>query len=259
MSKSRELLLSVLAPLVLAVVFVLSWHCLVKAFETPSYLVPTPGEVVVLAAKNLGKFAGASWVTAKAALFGFSASLVAGTLIASAFSQSRLIRLSGYPYAIFFQTVPIVAIAPLIITWFGNGFQSVVIVAFIISLFPIITNGTSGMLAVDPDLLDLFRLHKASRWHVWFKLRLPASVPHLITGARTSSGLAVIGAIVGEFLAGYGTDEYGLGYLILMSSSQMKTAQLFAAVISSTLLGLTIFAAMSLLSSTVLARWYDHE
>ena len=164
MSKAREILLSVLAPLVLAVVFVLSWHCLVKAFDTPSYLVPTPGEVVLLVGKNLTKFAGATWVTAKAALFGFSASLVAGTLIASAFSQSRLIRLSGYPYAIFFQTVPIVAIAPLIITWFGNGFQSVVIVAFIISLFPIITNGTSGMLAVDPDLLDLFRLHKASRW-----------------------------------------------------------------------------------------------
>ncbi|MBC8290285.1 MAG: ABC transporter permease subunit, partial [Planctomycetes bacterium] len=144
-------------------------------------------------------------------------------------------------------------------TGVGHGFKRVVVVASIISLFPIITTGTSGMLAVDPDLLDLFRLHRASRWHVWFKLRLPASVPHLITGARTSSGLAVIGAIVGEFLAGYGTDQYGLGYLILMSSSQLKTAQLFAAVISSTLLGLTIFGAMSLLSSTVLSRWYDHE
>lgn len=259
MKRASDMLVPLLAPLALAVVFVLTWHFLVRAFDTPSFLVPAPRDVALVAAENPGKFAGATLATAKAALLGFSASFLAGTLIASAFSQSRIIRLSGYPYAIFFQTVPIVAIAPLIITWFGNGFQSVVIVAFIISLFPIITNGTSGMLAVDPDLLDLFQLHQASRWHVWFKLRLPASVPHLITGARTSSGLAVIGAIVGEFLAGYGTDQFGLGYLILMSSSQMKTAQLFAAVISSTLLGLSIFGAMSLLSSTVLARWYDHE
>lgn len=257
--KLRAFLRDSIPPLVLAVVIIVTWHVLVRWFDTPSFLVPSPAEVARVAWEHFGKLARATGVTALAALSGFTASLVAGTAIAFAFSQSRIIRLSGYPYAIFLQTVPIVAIAPLIINWFGNGFQSVVIVAFIISLFPIITNATSGMLSVDPDLLDLFRLHKASRWQLWTKLRLPASVPHIITGARTSSGLAVIGAIVGEFFAGYGRDQFGLGYLIMMTSNQMKTAQLFAAVIASTLLGLVIFAAMGVLSSTVLSRWYDHE
>lgn len=246
-------------PLILAFVFVICWHGLVRFYDTPSFLVPSPIEVGRVAVDQFDRLARATWVTAMAALSGFAASLLVGTAIAFAFSQSRIIRISGYPYAIFLQTVPIVAIAPLIINWFGNGFQSVVIVAFVISLFPIITNATSGMLAVDPDLLDLFRLHNASRFQVWMKLRMPASVPHIITGARTSSGLAVIGAIVGEFFAGYGRDQFGLGYLIMMTSNQLKTAQLFAAVIASTLLGLAIFGAMSLLSSSVLSRWYDHE
>lgn len=257
--KLRGFLLNVVPPFVLAAAFVVSWHVLVRWFDTPSFLVPSPVDVAEVAWSDFGKLASATGVTAMAALSGFAASLLAGTVIAFSFSQSRIIRLSGYPYAIFLQTVPIVAIAPLIITWFGNGFHSVAIVAFIISLFPIITNATSGMLSVDPDLLDLFRLHNASRWQVWIKLRLPASVPHIMTGARTSSGLAVIGAIVGEFFAGYGRDQFGLGYLIMMTSNQLKTAQLFAAVIASTLLGLTIFGSMGFLSSTVLSRWYDHE
>ena len=246
-------------PLLLAIVFVLALDRLVVLNETPAFLVPRPGEVARVAIQNSARLVGATGTTALAAFSGFSASLFLGTAIAFAFSQSRFIRISGYPYAIFLQTVPIVAIAPLIITWFGNGFQSVVIVAFIISLFPIITNATSGMLAVDPDLVDLFRLHRAGRLQIWIKLRLPAAVPQIMTGARTSSGLAVIGAIVGEFFAGYSRDQYGLGYLIMMTSSQLKTAELFAAVIASTLLGLAIFGAISLLSLTILSRWYDHE
>jgi len=249
----------IVPPLLLAMVCVVAWDTLVVLSETPAFLVPRPGEVAHVAAQNFRRLAGATGVTAMAALSGFTASLILGAAIACAFSQSRFIRISGYPYAIFLQTVPIVAIAPLIITWFGNGFQSVVIVAFIISLFPIITNATSGMLAVDPDLIDLFRLYRAGRWQIWIKLRLPAAVPQIMTGARTSSGLAVIGAIVGEFFAGYSHDQFGLGYLIMMTSSQLKTAELFAAVIASTLLGLTIFGAISLLSLTILSRWYDHE
>ena len=111
------------------------------------------------------------------------------------------------------------------------------------------------MLAVDPDLLDLFRLHHASRWQVWTKLRLPGAVPHIMTGAKTSSGMSVIGAIVGEFFVGYGTKWVGLGYLIGHAQGQLKTSELLASVIASTLLGLTIFGLMTLISSTVLRRW----
>ena len=169
-----------------------------------------------------------------------------------------MIRSSCYPYAIFLQTVPIVAVAPIIVVWFGAGFHSVVLVSFMISLFPIITNVTSGMLAVDPDLLDLFRLYRASRGQVLWKLRLPHSVPFLVAGARTSSGMAVVGAIVGEFFAGNLAERHGLGYMILQGT-QFSTARLFAAVIASTVLGITIFGASTLIGSTVLSRWSDPQ
>jgi NitT/TauT family transport system permease protein len=132
-----------------------------------------------------------------------------------------------------------------------------VIITFIISLFPIITSTTTGMTSVDPELLDLFRLNRASRWQTWLKLRLPNAVPHLITGARTSSGLSVVGALVGEYFAGFGVNNYGLGFLIGRNTSQMRTDELFAAVIASTLLGITIFGAVSILGAFILNRWYD--
>ena len=244
-----------LPPLITLVIVLVVWHIAVRAFGIKAFLLPSPIEVAEAAWKKRVTLLQATGVTALAAIVGFLSSLLVGTATAFAFSQSRAIRSSGYPYAIFLQTVPVVAIAPLIVNWFGNGLHSVMIVAFIVSLFPIITNATTGMLAVDPDLLDLFRLHHASRWQVWTKLRLPGAVPHIMTGAKTSSGMSVIGAIVGEFFVGYGTKWVGLGYLIGHAQGQLKTSELLASVIASTLLGLTIFGLMTLISSTVLRRW----
>lgn len=252
-----DLLRRSLPPTVLLAGLLLAWEAATLAWDMPAYLLPSPWNVAQAVGENPGKLASATWVTAQGAVCGFAASLVVGVVVAFAFSHSRMVRSSCYPYAIFLQTVPIIAVAPLIINWFGTGFQSVVIVAFIISLFPIITNTTAGMLAVDSQWLDLFQLHNARRWQVVVKLRLPNAVPHLITGARTSSGMAVIGSIVGEFFAGYGTDRFGLGYLILLTSSHLKTAELFAAVMASTLLGLVIFGTVSAVGAAVLKRWYD--
>jgi NitT/TauT family transport system permease protein len=198
-------------PILLFVVVLIVWQGAVMWFDLPVYLLPSPWRVATEAASELPTIADATRRTATAAVCGFVASLFVGTLIGFVFSQSAMIRNSCYPYAIFLQTVPIVAIAPLIITWFDYGFHSVVIVAFIISLFPIITNATAGMLAIDPLMLDLFRLYDASRWQVLIKLRLPTSVPYLVAGAKTSSGLAVVGAIVGEFLCRRGRGPVWIG------------------------------------------------
>lgn len=246
-----------LPPIATLLLVLIAWDIAVRVFELKPYLLPGPIAVAQAAWKKRLVLGQATAITALGAICGFASSLLVGTTVAFAFSQSRAIRASGYPYAIFLQTVPVVAIAPLIVNWFGNGLQSVILVAFIVSLFPIITNSTTGMLAVDPDLLDLFRLHHASRWHVWIKLRLPNAVPHILTGARTASGMSVIGSIVGEFFVGYGTDWVGLGYLISSSQGQLKTSELLAAVFASTLLGLVIFGSMNLLSRTVLQRWYE--
>lgn len=257
--KHRETLFRVLPPLITLVLVIALWDLAVRVFHIERILLPGPFEVAQAAWKKRLALGRAVGVTAIGALSGFSLSLVIGTAIAFAFSQSKAIRASAYPYAIFLQTVPVVAIAPLIVNWFGNGLQSVILVAFIVSLFPIITNATSGMLSADPDLLDLFRLYHARRWQVWIKLRLPTAIPHLLTGAKTSSGLCVIGAIVGEFFVGYGNEWVGLGYLIGASQGNLKTSELLAAVFASTALGLGIFSSMNLASRLILGRWFGAD
>jgi NitT/TauT family transport system permease protein len=154
------------------------------------------------------------------------------------------------------QTVPIVAIAPILIMWFGNGFGGVVSVSFILSLFPVVTNATAGLTLVDPNLLELFTIHNATRWQVLTKLRLPNSVPLLVTGAKISCGLSVIGAIVGELFAGFGTGSVGLGSLLSMAGGRLDTPYVFAAMFTSTLLSVVIFGSVSLIGSTILARWH---
>lgn len=242
-------------PVLFLLLVLLVWEAAVVWFQTPIYLLPGPLRVAQAALTNLAGLAQSTAITAIAAGCGFAASVLAGVAVALVFSQSAAIRHSCYPYAIFLQTVPIVAIAPLIITWFGYGFQSVVIVSFVLSLFPIITNATTGMVAIDPLLLDLFHLHQATRWQILWKLRVPNAVPAIVTGAKTSSGLAVVGAIVGEFFVGAGLGRFGLGFLIRQKLELLQTPEMFAAVIASTLLGVVIFASVSLAGATILARW----
>jgi NitT/TauT family transport system permease protein len=254
-----EPLARVLPPLLVFIGVVLLWQLACVALALPAYLVPAPTQVAAAARANGAALATATGLTAIAALLALAISLALGTAIAVAFSQSRLLARSLYPYAIFLQTVPIVAVAPLIVIWFGTGLASVVLVAVIISLFPVITNGTTGLTRVDPQYLELFAMRDATRWQILRKLRLPGAVPYLVTGAKIASGLAVIGAIVGEFFAGYGAAGYGLGYLIVQASGQLKTAELFAAILACTLLGLLLFAAVTLLGERIVHRWRGRE
>ncbi|MCO6453681.1 MAG: ABC transporter permease [Pirellulaceae bacterium] len=251
------LLWRVLPPLLLLALVLIGWQVAVWLFRVPPYLLPGPLAVGQGAWQRSAMLLQATTLTGVGAVCGFLASLVLGVLIALLFAQSSVIRGSCYPYAIFLQTVPIVAIAPLVVNWLGSGLHSVVVISCIISLFPVITNVTTGLISVDRGLLDLFRLYRASRWQVLCKLQIPNAVPYLVTGAKTSSGLAVVGAIVGEFFVGYGTRNHGLGYVILYSGPQLKTDQLFAATIASAVLGIVMFSAASLIGRTLLARWHQ--
>jgi NitT/TauT family transport system permease protein len=252
----RSVLSAVLPPIVLFLVMLAVWQGIVRFWKIPPFLLPSPTDVGHAALENFAKLASATGITAAGATTGFCVSLVVGVFVAIVFSQSAIIRRSFFPYAIFFQTVPIVAIAPLIVLWSGTGFRSVVLVAFIVSVFPIITNATAGLTSIDPDLLDLFHLHGASRWQTLFKLRLPGAVPSTVTGAKTSSGLAVIGTIVGEFFVGYDPSEhFGLGYLIQESTTQLKVDLVLCAVVLATVLGLIVFGAVNLIGALVLKRY----
>lgn len=242
-------------PVVLLLAVVAVWHTAVIALGVKRYVVPLPSEVLQAGWRRSDALFSAASMTGEAAVAGFAVSLAAGFVVACLFAQSRVIERSIYPYAVFLQTVPIVAIAPLIVGWFGYGFQSVVVVAFIISIFPVITNATAGLTAIDRNLLELFELAGASRWQVLAKLRLPSSVPHLVTGARISAGLSVVGAIVGEMFAGAGASRPGLGYLIQQTSGHQRTDELFAAVLISAALGMVIFGSVSTLGRLVIAWW----
>src|SRR6056297_33603 len=155
----------------------------------------------------------------------------------------------------FLQTVPIIGIAPLLITWSGYQFRTVVLISAIISLFPIINSVTSGLLAIDPHLEDLFRLYGAGRWQLLWKLRFPTAVRFLLLGAKTSSGLAVIGAIVGDFFVGNGSADYlGLGTLMTRWMTWQNTRALLASMFASALIGLLMYALVNLVAR-LLSRW----
>ncbi len=256
-SFSKVFLQYILPPLLTFVIFVVLWHLAVKVFDLKPFQVPLPAKVWEATFKddNFKRLLQGSYLTGVAAVSGFLISLIIGSFTSFLFSQSVMIQRALYPYAIFFQTVPIIAIAPLIITWFGPEIQSIIVIAAIISLFPIITNVTTGLTELDNSMVELFELHRASRLQKLLKLQLPNSVPYLITGAKTSSGLSVIGAIIGELFGSHGQDKFGLGYLIYLTSSQLKLDLMFSAIIASTLLGLFIFGVVSLSGRLILLRW----
>ena len=256
-SPLRWLISLIVPPLLVFGIVILVWQLAINFFQIRPYLLPSPTAVFQALINDRSVLTQAVIYTGTAALSGFAGSLIIGTLIAFAFSQSRMLRASSYPYFIFLQTVPIVAIAPLIVRWFGYGFQSVALVAFLLSLFPIISNGTQGLLEIDPNLLDLFRLNNASRWQTLVKLRFPSAIPGLLAGARTASGLSIVGAIVGEFFVGYASKQFGLGYLIYYTNGQAQLDRMFAAVLTSTLFGIAIFSLVNLISMTILRNWYD--
>ncbi len=250
----RWLVEFVVPPLVLFVLIVIGWQLAAAAIDQ-KFLLPRPLQVLAAGRENAAALWAAACLTAGAAVAGFAVSLTVGLLVALIFSQSQIVQRSVFPYAIFLQTVPIVAIAPIIITWCGYGFQSVVIVATIISVFPIITSATAGLTLLDANLVELFEIYNASRWQTLVMLRLPNSVPYLVTAAKTSCGLAVIGAIVGEMFLGTSTTSFGLAHLITQTTGQLKTDYLYAAVFCSTMLGVGMFATVSAIGSLILRHW----
>ncbi len=256
MSTSRSFVAITLPPFVAAVVALAVWEGAARALSVPAYLLPPPSAVASAAVGDASALAGACVTTGLASLVGFLASAVIGVAVAIGLASSRIVERGLYPYAVALQTVPIVAIAPLLVLWCGAGPRAVAASAFIVSVFPVITNSLAGIRAVEPALRDLFTLYGASRSQVLFKLELAHAAPQIATGLRIACGLSVIGAIVGEFVAGFSEGSPGLGILVMTSYRQLRTDLLFAAVGCSALLGMLMFGMVSAASSLVLRRWY---
>ena len=253
----QRLITAANAALVFAALLVL-WQMIVWAFRVPPYMLPSPWAVSRSAVARFPSLLNATFLTAVEAGGGLLASIVAGVIIALLFAQSRWVRRMLYPYTILLQTVPIVAIAPLILMWVGAGTAAVTLIAFIISLAPVIANTTQGLISVEENLVHLFLMHNASRAQLLFKLRLPHAVPSLFVGIRIASGISVIGAITGELYAGSSrVGKGGLGYSILYASSQLQTDYLFALVLAATVLGFSFFFVIMFLEWYFLHRWHE--
>ena len=195
------------------------------------------------------------WVTAKTSMMGLMAATALGILFAVLMSQARWIERSFYPWAVLIQTIPILAIVPLVALWFGIGIWSRVLVAVMISLFPIIANTLFGLQSASEEQVDLFEIHGAGRWKRLVKLDFPAAVPALFTGLRISAGLAVIGAIVGEFF--FRAGDRGLGQLIELHRATNDTAEMFGAVILSSMLSIAVFTLTGQLGDRLTGKWHE--
>jgi len=248
-------LLSIAAPVILFAVILSLWHWVVQLYEINPIILPSPFQVARSLWNEREVLATGFRTTGTAAIIGLLASVLLGGSIAILFSLSGVLRSAVYPYLIFLQTVPIVAIAPLLILWSGYNFRTVVLVTIIISIFPIVSNTTSGLLSINPNLRDLFRLNGASSLQTLVKLRIPAAVSHLVLGMRISCGLAVIGAIIGEFFVGNSSSYDGLGTIMTRWQGRNYTSGLIAAILVSTFLGIVFFVAVNQFNQRVLHRW----
>jgi NitT/TauT family transport system permease protein len=234
------------------------WQLIIWVFRVPDYMLPSPLAVERALRARFPSLLNSLGITAEESAGGLIASIVVGMLVALVFAQYRWVRKMLLPYTLLLQTVPIIAIAPLIIMWVHAGIPAVTLISFIISLAPVIANTTQGLISVDENLVNLFLMHNASRRQLLFKLRLPHAVPDLFVGVRIASGIAVIGAIVGELFAGSGSvGEGGLGYSILYASSQLQTAYMFALVLAAIVLGFCFLFLVMFLEWYFLHRWHE--
>lgn len=247
----------IIAPVVMGMLMLALWEGVVRTFAIPPYILPGPILVVKTLVADWSTLAPALVVTLRITVQALLAAVVVGVLLAVLFSLSRWVELSLFPYAIILQVTPIVAIAPLIIAWVDDVDVSLLICAWLVAFFPILSNTVLGLRSVDRNLLDLFGLYGAGRWRTLVDLRLPAALPYFLGGLRISGGLALIGAVVAEFVAGSGGRASGLAYRILESGYQLKIPRMFAALVLISLAGVVIYLLLSLLSHLLLRRWHE--
>ncbi len=246
------------APFAVGVLMLGLWQGAVQWYELPPYLLPSPllvGETLVSDFPTLFP----SWLfTLKITVLALLGAAIGGLALSLLLTSSRLIERSLFPYAIILQVTPIVAIAPLVIIWAKDTTLALLICAWIVAFFPIVSNTVTGLNSIDPNLRDLFKLYGASKGQTMLWLRLPSALPYFLAGLRISGGLALIGAVVAEFVAGTGGTESGLAYRILESAYRLRIPRVFAALVLISATGLAIFAALSFLSNRLLRHWHDN-
>ncbi|WP_084531168.1 ABC transporter permease [Nocardia miyunensis] len=244
-------------PVVFAVVAIALWQFAVKVTGQPAYLVPGPLDVLDALRTGASDLVEPTVVTIKEAYLGFLLAAVSGFAVALVMARWRVAELGVYPYLVILQTVPIIAVAPIFVVWFGAGNATNIIIAAMLAVFPIAANTLQGLRSTDRNLVQLYRMAGAPPRTQLFSLRIPHAVPQIMTGLKIGASSAAIGAIVGEFAAGIGGGAGGLGYAITRYANQLQTPQLFAAVIVASVIALLLFGLVTLIEWLLLHRWHE--
>jgi len=249
--------ISRVAPLVLGlIIIVVAWQVVTKAAHAPAYIYPAPTDVILSIQAQPELLWSSILITLQSAIIGLLAAIVAGVIVAIILAFSPILERAFFPYAVVLQTTPIIATAPLVVIWFGPDIQSIYVIVFLMCFFPMLSGTLQGLNSVDADLRSLFHIYDASLVQTMFKLRLPNAIPYILSGLRVASGLSVVGAIVGEYVAGVGGAQGGLGYLLSVAASQLNTPYLVAAALSGAAMGLIFFGIVSLVGRA-LVSWHD--
>jgi len=263
MAKSNEgrkrvaQMLAHVAPYLFGFLFLAIWEAAVRINHLPQYLLPSPTNIIGTLFHDFGSLFPSLVVTVTITVEAFVVAAIGGLLLAMLFTSSRWIERSLFPYAVIMQVTPIVAIAPLIIIWAKDTQLALLICAWLVAFFPVVSNAAVGLNSTDRNLVDLFRLYGANRWQSLILLRLPSSMPFYLAGLRIAGSLALIGAVVAEFVAGTGGSQSGLAYRILESGYRLEIPRMFAALVLISLTGIAIFFLLSMLSRFVLRHWHE--
>jgi NitT/TauT family transport system permease protein len=252
------LAIRIAVPVALGILLLGLWEILVRAMDVPKFVLPPPSAIGAALAEDFPSLLASLWVTLRITMEAFVIALMGGLFFAILSARSRLFELCLFPYAVILQVTPVVAIAPLILIWVGIEHleRALLILATIVAFFPILSNTTLGLKSVNPELNALFKLYGASPWQRLTRLDLPNALPYLLAGMRISGGLALIGAVVAEFVAGSGNGT-GLAWRVVESANELNIPRMFAALALLSGLGLVIFFLMVGLQHFLLRRWHE--
>jgi NitT/TauT family transport system permease protein len=247
-----------LVPAVTGILVLAVWEFSARHFNVPIFVLPPPSAVWQAFTDNFSSLMASLWTTLRITWIAFVLAFIGGCLLAILFSQSRVLEMALYPYAVVLQVTPVIAIAPLIIIWVGveRINAALIILALLVAFFPIVSNMTLGLRSADPNLVDLFELYGASRWQMLTRLQFPTALPLLLSAMKVSGGLALIGSIVAEFAAGSGTAT-GLGWRITEAGYRLEIGKMFAALGLLSAVGIFNFYALSVLEWALLHRWHE--
>ncbi|MEG0922998.1 MAG: ABC transporter permease [Comamonas sp.] len=257
--RRNDTLLRVFVPIAIIAALLLLWEVLVRVNEVPHYILPAPSLILKTLFENWDTLASALWFTVKLTVLALVAAIVGGVLLAIAFSLFKWVEIGFFPIAVILQVTPVIAIAPLILIYVDSTMTALLLCAWIVAFFPILSNTVIGLKSADSNLRDLFELYQATPWQRFRYLLVPSALPYFMAGLKIAGGLSLVGAVVAEFTAGTAGRETGLASRILESSFRTEIPMMFAALLLVSLLGIVIFVIFAALSRTVLGHWHESE